>query len=230
MATRPLRRRPAIDYAAINALVPADLKTKLVFDKFELVDEHKHGNITFTFAAPKGWKEGMKGMGSLKAPDDQGFMTSMHVGSNCDGSCEPKDWAATADKVDFKQFTSNAEMKVQKDEKKPGSRLMVAQDKDGMSFVAYAWWTDGAKNYHVCRATLDKPIAAASEAFAKACQAIGIAGENLDRQQHGEGGASTSRRTDLNIAAVRAHDLAADREPETGAIGAGREEWLEDAR
>jgi hypothetical protein len=168
---------PTIDYAAINALVPADLKTKLVFDKFELVDEHKHGNITFTFAAPKGWKEGMKGMGSLKAPEDQGFMTRMSVNSNCDGSCEPKDWAATADKVDFKQFIGNGDMKVVKDEKKPGSRLMIVEDKD-MTHVAYAWWTDGAKNYHACRVTLDAPLKGAGEAFAKACQAVGIAGEN----------------------------------------------------
>ena len=34
----------------------------------------------------------------------------------------------------------------------------------------------------------------------------------------------------LDVAAVRAHDLVADREAEAGAVGAGREERLEDPR
>ena len=43
---------PAIDAAAVNALVPADLKAKLVFDKTDIVEERGHHNVTYTMAAP----------------------------------------------------------------------------------------------------------------------------------------------------------------------------------
>ena len=41
---------------------------------------------------------------------------------------------------------------------------------------------------------------------------------------------SPGDRADLDVAAVRAHDLVTDREPEAGAVGARREERLEDPR
>ena len=166
---------PAIDLAGVNALVPADLKAKLVFDKTDIVEERGHHNITYTLAAPKGWASKMKGFTSLKGPDDMGFFTSLDVGSNCDGSCEPKDWAKIADKVNFAQFDKD---KVIKNEVKPGSRLLIASRDDKTTFVVYAWWTDGAKRYHTCTATLDEPVKTAGDAFAKACQAVGIDGEN----------------------------------------------------
>ena len=46
----------------------------------------------------------------------------------------------------------------------------------------------------------------------------------------GERRAAAERRADLDVAAVRADDLVTDREAEAGAVGAGREERLEDAR
>jgi hypothetical protein len=164
----------AIDAAAVNALVPADLKAKLVFEQRDVIEERGRHNITYTFAAPKGWNQGMKGFASLKGGDDVGFMTSLDVGSNCDGSCEPKDWAKVADKVNFAQF---AEATVVKNEVTPTSRLLVA-DRDDSTYVMYAWWTAGAKNYHTCRASLEKPIRAAAPAFAKACQAVAVKGDD----------------------------------------------------
>jgi hypothetical protein len=166
---------PAIDVAGVNALVPADLKAKLVFDKTDLVEEHAHRNVTYTMAAPKGWASKMKGFVSLKGSDDLGFFTSLEVGSNCDGSCQPKDWAKVADKVNFAQFDKD---KVIKNEVKPGSRLLIAERDGKTTFVVYAWWTEGAKQYNTCTATLDEPVKTAGDAFAKACQAVGVAGEN----------------------------------------------------
>ena len=164
---------PAIDLAGVNALVPADLKAKLVFDKTDIVEERGRHNITYTMAAPKGWAPHMKGFASLKGGDDLGFFTSLDVGSNCDGSCEPKDWAKIADKVNFAQFDKD---KVIKNEAKPGSRLLIAERDGKTTFVVYAWWTEGAKRYNTCTATLDEPVKTAGDAFAKACQSVGVSG------------------------------------------------------
>ncbi|MFT3698175.1 MAG: hypothetical protein QM831_33850 [Kofleriaceae bacterium] len=165
----------AIDAAAVNALVPADLKDKLVFEKQDFHEKHGHHDITYTVAAPKDWKPRMEGMMNLHGPDAVGFMTSMDLGSNCDGSCEPKDWAAVSDKVNFAQFTKDG-WKVTKDDKQANGRLLIAE-KDDSTYVTYAWWQKGDKRYYTCTVSLDKPVKTAGEAFAKACQAVNVTGE-----------------------------------------------------
>ncbi|CAN5663021.1 hypothetical protein BH11MYX1_BH11MYX1_29770 [soil metagenome] len=164
----------SIDVAGVNALVPAELKAKLVFDKTDVVEEMGHHLRTYTLAAPKGWASKMKGFASLKGPDDMGFFTSLDLGNNCDGTCEPKDWAATSDKALFSQFAKD---KVVKDEKKPNSRLLISE-RDTTTFVVYAWWANGAKRYHSCFATLEKQVSAAAPAFEKACQAVTVSGDD----------------------------------------------------
>ena len=168
---------PAIDAAAVNALVPADLKAKLVFDKTDIVEERGKHSVTYTMAAPKGWTSKMKGFASLHPADDAnlGFFTEVSVGSNCDGTCEPKDWAKVADKVNFKQFEAD---KVIKNVTTPTSRLLIASREDKTTFVVYAWWENGARRYNTCSATLDEPVKAAGDAFAKACQAVAVAGDD----------------------------------------------------
>jgi len=164
----------AIDAAAVSALVPAELKAKLVFEKTDGIEERGRAKVTYTVAAPKGWKQDMKGFASLKGTDDVGFMTSFQVGSNCDGTCEPKDWAKVADKVNFAQF---ADAKVVRNDVTPTSRLLIAERGDS-AYVMYAWWSDGARKYHTCMASLEQPVKAAAPAFAKACQAVAIAGDD----------------------------------------------------
>jgi hypothetical protein len=163
-----------IDPAAVNALVPAELKAKLVFDKTDVIEERGKDKLTFTVAAPKGWKQDNKTFATLKGGDDVGFMTQMHVASDCDGSCEPKDWAKSADKTVFDQFKDAG---VVKNETTPSSRLLIAT-RDKTTFVAYAWWQPDARHYHFCMVTLEEPVAAAAPAFAKACQAVNIEGEH----------------------------------------------------
>jgi|HubBroStandDraft_6_1064221.scaffolds.fasta_scaffold57752_3 hypothetical protein len=162
-----------IDAAAVNALVPAELKAKLVFDKTDVLQEQGKSKLTFTVAAPKGWKQDGTMFAKLKGGDDAGFMTSMDLASDCNGTCEPKDWAVAADSVVFKQFKDAG---VVKNETTPTSRLLIAT-RDKTTFVAYAWWTTGAKRYHYCMVTLEEPVAAAAPAFAKACQAVNVAGD-----------------------------------------------------
>jgi hypothetical protein len=162
-----------IDAAGVNALVPAELKSKLDFDKTDIVEERGKEKVTFTMAAPKGWKQDNKMFAKLKGDNSVGFMTDISLASDCSGSCEPKDWAKVADKNVFKQF---GDATVVKNETSPTSRLLIAT-RDNTTFVAYAWWTSGASRYHYCLVTLEQPVAAASPAFAKACQAVNVTGD-----------------------------------------------------
>ncbi len=168
-----------IDVAGVNALVPAALKDKVVFEQRDVKEEGGHRAPTFTLAAPKGWEQKMKMMATLRPPEGSnlGFMTELHVSSNCDGDCVAKDWAATADKVNFAQFKSNGS-KIEKDEKGKADRTLVASTDDGKKYVVYAWWEGGAKRYHYCTATLEKEAADAAPAFEKACKAVSVSGED----------------------------------------------------
>jgi hypothetical protein len=155
--------------AAANAALPADLKGKL---EFEGAKNDKEG---VAIVAPKGWKAGMM-PGSYQPPEDAslGFMTRYSVSSNCDGDCAPKDWKATADKVDFAQFKGD-QFKIEKDENLPNGRVLVAKSGE-TTYVVAAWWKDGAKKYYNCRATLDREIAAAAPAFEAACRGTVVLG------------------------------------------------------
>ena len=106
----------------------------------------------------------------VKPPDDAnlGFMTKYAVGTNCDGTCEPKDWAATADKIEFAQLASAGT--VEKDEKGEGTRTMIVAIGDRKD-LRMAWWKAGTKRYVSCSASLEKEIAPALAAFEAACKA-----------------------------------------------------------
>jgi len=162
-----------IDAAVVNALVPAELKDKLAFDKTDVVEERGKSKLTFTLAAPKGWKQDGTMFAKLQG-GDMGASGTIDLASDCDGSCVAKDWAASADKVVFKQFKDAA---VVKTATTPTSRLLIAT-RDKSTFVAYAWWVTGANRYHYCMVTLDEPLGAAAPAFAQACQAVNIAGDH----------------------------------------------------
>lgn len=154
----------AADPAAANAAVPAELKGKLEFDT--ATDAHDHT----AWVKPKGWVEGAI-PGMVKPPDgaNLGFMTRFSVGTNCDGTCEPKDWAATVDKVEFAQFASGGGT-IDRDDKAEGSRTMVVTSGDRRD-LRMAWWKTGASHYVSCSATLEREVAPALAAFEAACKA-----------------------------------------------------------
>src|SRR5262245_58796222 len=66
---------PPIDVAAVNALVPAALKDKLVFEQRDIVEERGRDRRTYTLAAPKGWTQEGKMFARLRPNTDLGFMT-----------------------------------------------------------------------------------------------------------------------------------------------------------
>jgi len=187
------------DADAANALVPADLKSKIEFEVRTIDDGMKHHPTKYTYVAPKQWKKGfMPGSFEPNDGDNMGFGTSVDVGTNCDGSCEPKDWAKVSDKVNFSQYTAGkATGKIIKDEKGKNDRLMVfaneptVQENAGSASVTvngqtttttvtatsgskgvtiiHAWWNDGDSKYTTCQATLNDAAAALAPAFEKAC-------------------------------------------------------------
>ncbi|MBV8759130.1 MAG: hypothetical protein JO257_17710 [Deltaproteobacteria bacterium] len=191
------------DADAANAVVPADLKGKIEFEVRKLDDNmSKRHKKTYTFVAPKQWKAGfMPGSVEPNAGDNMGFGTSMQVGTNCDGDCVAKDWAKTADKVNFSQYTSGKVTgKVVKDEKGKNDRLLVfsneptVQENAGTATatvngsaatttvtvtsgskgvtVIHAWWNEGDSHYYTCQATLNDAAAALAPAFEKACAKV----------------------------------------------------------
>ncbi len=166
-----------LDVAAVNALVPAALKDKVVFEQRAIVLKQGRRDTTYTLVAPKGWKQQTEMFGNLKGDDKAGFFSAFTVGSNCNGECKEKDWDKESDTADFAPL---AKGKVAKDDKKPGRRTMIAES-DGSTkttVVVTAWWTEGDKNYHHCRAELDEAIKDAAPAFEKACSIVNIDGDD----------------------------------------------------
>jgi hypothetical protein len=170
-----------IDVAAVNALVPAELQSKIVFEEKSVDEERgRKSKTVYTLAAPKTWTadDKLKMFAKLGPPteDNFGVFTEISLGSNCDGACESKDWAKVSEKVNFKQFRDK---KILKDELGKTSHLMVAEDGND-TFITYAWWVDGASRYFTCRAVLSQGHSeapdprAAAPAFEKACQAVNV--------------------------------------------------------
>ena len=159
----------AIDVAGVNALVPDALKPKLVFEKRSITLEQGKHSPTFTLAAPKDWNQRSKMFGALE-PASGGFGTEFKIGPNCDGACEPKDWAAIADMV---HFAPRAKAKIIKEDKATkGRRTLIAEEGDA-THVIVVWWTEGASEYISCTAKLASELKDAAPAFEKACQAVG---------------------------------------------------------
>lgn len=178
------------DADAVNALVPADLKDKVTFEVAKIEDKMGRRTTTYTVVAPKGWKKGFM-PGSLEPADADNFgsktygKTTFKVGSNCDGECKPKDWAAVTDKVYFSQFTGGKiEGKVIKDDKQKTSRTLVfEQDKaastgEKSTQVLLAWWAEGARKHYICDVELGAPSMGLAAAFEKACSKVGVSGDD----------------------------------------------------
>lgn len=157
-----------LDVAAVNALVPASMKDKVVFEKREVVED-RGNKTTYTVAAPKGWKQEMKDFATLKPDKDMGFMTSFKLGTNCDGECVAKDWPATIEKV----YASYLKGKVIKDVKGDHRRTIIGES-NGTVGVVVAWWEDGAKEYYSCGATLESEAKELAAAFEKACESVSV--------------------------------------------------------
>lgn len=155
---------PKAQEAAVKAVqdkVPAGVD--LVF---EAVVGEKERHVA---VQPRGWEPGVI-PGRVKPPAGSplGFLTAFSTGSNCDGSCESKDWAKVAESVEFAQFKGGG-WTIDRDEALPDGRLLVARQ-EGRVDIALARWKPDASRYFVCRTTLDKELVGAAAAFEEACR------------------------------------------------------------
>lgn len=168
---KPATPAPTVDPAAITAIeakLPESLKGKVAFESVQ-GEKGRHLGVQ-----PKGWEGGVI-PGRVKPPmggTDLGFSTAFATGSNCDGACEAKDWMTVSNKVEFAQFTGG-DWQVDKDEKLPDGRLLIAKKADRVD-IALVRWKEGASRYFYCRATLDKPLIEAAPAFEEACRQLQI--------------------------------------------------------
>lgn len=151
------------DIATVNALVPAPLKDKLVFEERKIKD----GPYVYIVAAPKDWEGFMTSVGPTDAT-----ATSFRVVYKCASEpCKAMDWNTDIDKV-YEEAPLQKE-KVEKDEKRKNGRTILADD-DAAKRVLVAKWADGADNYLWCEAYLEKPWSDARAAFEKACELITV--------------------------------------------------------
>lgn len=160
-----------IDVDAVNALVPAELRSELVFKKGELVgDGLRSGKIRYTLATPVDWQPGYDGYAMLVHPDHDRFkFTHLVVGHNCDGFCQPKDWNAVIDEV----YAYYLRGHVMRDVRGATSRKLIAQEPSGRATIVLdAHWKSGDDHYDSCDATLEYELQPAAEAFAKACEVV----------------------------------------------------------
>ena len=183
------------DADAINALVPAALKTQVQFEVGTILDDFGHHKTTYTLVLPKGWKKGFM-PGSLEPADSDNFgsktlgKTSIQVGNNCDGDCKDKDWAAVVDKVYYRQYTSGQVTgKLVKDDKRATGRTLVFHqepktEKNGdtevtsgqkATAIITTWWVAGAPHHFVCKVELGEAAAGLEAAFGQACAKVAIA-------------------------------------------------------
>ncbi len=150
---------------AINAAVPADLKSTLTF----AMTDDPRGRLTV--AAPVGWDKGiMPGSWKPPASANLGDTTRFSASTNCDGACEKKEWAPIVDKVEFdRQIELGGQVTV--DDKKDGFRLVVIK-RGNLATVAAAWWKPDGTHYFYCRALLAGRAVEAVDAFEKACRSL----------------------------------------------------------
>src|SRR6185312_10630111 len=115
---------------------------------------------------PKSWKDGfMPGSVKPEDADNLGFATEMQVGTNCDGSCEPKDWAKVSGKVHKDVKGKNDRLLVFANEptvqENAGSASMTVNGQTTTTTVTatsgtkgvtiiHAWWSDGDSRYFTC--------------------------------------------------------------------------------
>ncbi len=149
---------------AANKAVPEG--TKLAFKVYE---EPKKAR--FSAVVPDGWTESEHMPGSFEPPKDSalGFMTRFRVGTNCDGACEPKDWAAVTEKVNLKQLRTGT---VSKEEDLGGSGKLLIASKGTSKYVQVVKWGKKSKFYISCRANLSKDAHDLVAAVEAACRAI----------------------------------------------------------
>jgi hypothetical protein len=162
--------------AAVNALVPAELRGQLQFEQRTVSVKGRR----FTLPVPIGWKDDGTPNGNLERPDEPKhdgppyFASGLTVrGNACDGDWTGK--GCSSSPAAF-QVEDGLLKPIKKDGKVLAERVSATEhllelDDQFATYAIRAWWNDGAQRFAYCAATLTDPLRAARAAFAAACAA-----------------------------------------------------------
>jgi hypothetical protein len=167
-----------------NAMSEATPMSSSLFGTVE-IGMSKRSEKKLKLVKPKDWKAGFM-PGSLEPTATYlgkpiFGKTELVVGSNCDGRCETKDWAAVSDKQNFQPLANGAaagQGKVVKDVKGKNTRTMVFEsanadsDFDTAVTIMTAWWDPDGEKYFTCRAVLGVPAKSLADVFEKVCSKV----------------------------------------------------------
>ncbi len=181
-------RRPTIDVTPVNALVPVELRSELVFESRELPVELGDATTRYTMAVPTKflimpWVKPDPSRQLVVLGDlDQGKLT---VGAVCDGACGLRDWKATIDELSFAPIRAVKAVEIVADQttldRATGfqRRSMIAKHSEPTptTIVSQAIWIDGGDRYWLCEVQLHGTLQAAAAAFAKACETVQRSGD-----------------------------------------------------
>lgn len=159
--------------AHLRTLVPQG--TDLDFEwKTVLVDDDQY--VTGPF--PVGWEISEPFLGvDLEAPDGFEFFTDGELSSGCQGSCEPKDWAALMNDPESSPFarTDEARLMVRQQVQGPTGRLEVIDVVDSAFSavdITLTRWDNAASEFLWCQMSLDGSDGELWPVFADMCLAM----------------------------------------------------------
>ena len=156
----------AIPLAEINTLGGEHVQFK-VATVGDDSDEH------IKAAVPVGWDTSMFGFKPPKSMD-LGFSTQIRMSTNCDGTCEPKDWKPIVDKINIQPYRGDRYKLIRETPlTNPSGHLLVVEEDGGFGkriHISAARYKPGAPRYMTCSATLEEKALPMADAFAKACE------------------------------------------------------------
>jgi hypothetical protein len=161
------------DATPANAAVAEGTNLTFTVQEVALTDEPD--TYLASIVAPEGWKDDPDDIGGFTTsgsdgPSGQfGLFDEMAFRAGCDGTCEPKDWAAELGPITerFQGFTVTEERPVEGSD----GRVLTLQDSSGGITGLVQRWDDGVARYFECQVDLDEENAAALPAFLAACEA-----------------------------------------------------------
>lgn len=163
--------------ADVRAKAPKNAETTL---DFELARTPLgHDNLTATFVRPVGWKASQEWHPEKVKPPgkkigETGWLTHLEVGTDCAGTCAPKDWApiiAEKSKLAVPDGPAIHEVRT------ADGRFVRWNIKGDSAYVYAAWFLPGEGRMYTCTAWLDeKALVPWLDAFVEICKTAKVEG------------------------------------------------------
>jgi hypothetical protein len=159
---------PSLDLKALNAMVPASLRSELSFEAFRIPG--RVSNVPdIEGVRPKGWQPMFP-----NEPEPTHFRSGENtwtVSMDCNGVCTARAWEPELTKA---LFTPGASDTVLERESAPGRALLATSSTGGSVTISAAEWKDKQSHYALCRVELSPKYKDARLAFEKACDSLRV--------------------------------------------------------